>query len=398
MPAASSAQAPFHVLAKPSGPLCNLACDYCFYLEKRGLFPDAPRPRMGDEVLEAFTRSYIESQPAGTPEVQFAWQGGEPTLLGLDFFRRAVALQRRHARPGMRVTNALQTNAVLLDEDWARFLGDHDFLVGVSLDGPEDLHDRWRRDAGGRGSFRRVMRGLRALSRRSVPFNTLSVVHARNGAQPRRLYAFFKEIGSSHLQFIPLVERNGSGLSARSIGGRAYGRFLSTLFDCWLEQRDVGRVFVRDFESALARLTGRGGTVCIHAATCGRSLCVEHDGSVFACDHYVEANRRLGSVLREPLGTMVEDSRQRAFGAAKRERLPGACRDCRHLALCGGGCPKDREPATGRNHLCAGYALFFDHALPTLQRLAGARGPARNDPCPCGSGRKHKRCCLVHGG
>ena len=396
MSAAAPARAPFHVLAKPRGPLCNLACDYCFYLEKRELFPKTSRLRMGDEVLEAFTGSYIESQPPGTAEVQFAWQGGEPTLMGLDFFRRAVELQRRHGRPGLRVTNALQTNGVLLDDDWARFLADHDFLVGISLDGPQELHDRWRRGAAGRGSFRSVMRGLQALERRDVAFNTLSVIHADNGAQPQRLYAFFKEIGSSFLQFIPLVEREGSALSSRSIAGRTYGRFLSAIFDCWLEQGDVGRVQVRDFESALARLAGGSGTVCVHADTCGRSLCVEHDGSVFPCDHYVEPGRRLGNVLRDPLGAMVEGARQEAFGAAKRERLPSACRTCRHLVLCGGGCPKDRAPASGRNSLCAGYTLFFDHALPTLQRMARGRGPARNDPCPCGSGRKYKRCCLRH--
>ena len=394
MTATSPARAPFHALAKPSGSLCNLACEYCFYLGKRDLFPWVPAPRMRDEVLEAFTRSYIECQPAGTPEVQFAWQGGEPTLVGLPFFRRVVELQRRYQRSGMRVTNALQTNGVLLDDDWARFLRDHDFLVGISLDGPEDLHDRWRRDAGGRGSFRRVMRGLESLKRRDVAFNTLAVVHAANGSQPARMYAFFKEIGSRFLQFIPLVERDGAGVSARSIEGRAYGRFLSAIFDCWVGQGDVGRVFVRDFESALSRLAGGGGTVCVHANACGRSLCVEHDGSVFPCDHYVEPGRELGNVLRESLDGMVDGARQEAFGASKRERLPSACRSCRHLRLCAGGCPKDRAPASGRNILCEGYALFFDHALPTLQRMARARGPARNDPCPCGSGRKYKRCCL----
>jgi uncharacterized protein len=294
----------------------------------------------------------------------------------------------------MRVTNALQTNGVLLDDDWARFLRDHDFLVGISLDGPEDLHDRWRRDADGRGSFRRVMRGLESLKRRDVAFNTLAVVHAANGSQPARMYAFFKEIGSGFLQFIPLVERDGAGVSARSIAGRAYGRFLSAIFDCWVGQGDVGRVFVRDFESALSRIAGGPAAVCVYAETCGRSVCVEHGGDVFPCDHYVEPGRELGNVLCESLDVMLDGAPQEAFGASKCERLPSACRSCRHLRLCAGGCPKDRAPASGRNTLCEGYALFFDHALPTLQRMARARGPARNDPCPCGSGRKYKRCCL----
>jgi uncharacterized protein len=382
---------------------------------------------MGAGVLEAFTRRTIEAQPPRTREIQFCWQGGEPALMGVPFFRRAIELQQRYARPGMRVGNALQTNGTLLDDSWGRFLREHDFLVGISVDGPEEMHDAWRRDRRGRGSFQRVMRGLDVLKKHGVAFNTLTVVHARNGSHPERMYGFLKGIGSTFLQFIPLVEPDGNGgVSPRSVGPEQYGRFLTRVFDRWLAQRDVGRVIVRDFDAILGLVMGLPSALCVYAETCGRALAIEHTGDVFSCDHFVDEKNRLGNVLDAPIAEMVDGERQVAFGSSKRDALPGVCRECEHLRLCRGGCPKDRIAAApggevGLNHLCAGYALFFDHALPVLRRMAhrlrrgrpardfasfdveaapqaaGARPDrkrGRNEPCPCGSGRKYKRCCL----
>ena len=409
------ARACFHVLAKPAGPLCNLACGYCFYLDKRGLFPAPGRLRMADAVLEAFTRQYLAAQPPGTREVQFSWQGGEPTLMGLSFFRRALGLQRRYARPGIRIANALQTNGTLLDDEWGRFLREHEFLVGISVDGPQALHDAWRRDSRGRGSFRAVMRGVEVLRRHGVAFNTLTVVHGRNGSRAREVYDFLTQIGSTFLQFIPLVEpAPGGGVSERSVAPQQYGRFLARVFDAWLEAGHVGSVFVREFETILGLLAGGPAGLCVHAEACGRALALEHDGQVFACDHFVDGEHRLGSVLEEGLAALVDGERQTAFGTAKRRALPAACLACAWLPLCRGGCPKDRlarspDGETGLNHLCAGYRLFFEHSVPVFEAMARclhAGRPAadfallapqavgRNAPCPCGSGRKHKRCCL----
>ena len=409
---------PFHVMAKPAGPECNLDCHYCFYTDKRELFPGAGATRMSEEVLEELTRQYIESQPAGTPEVDFAWQGGEPTLMGVAFFRRAVELQRRHARPGMRVSNSLQTNGVLLDDDWGEFLRRNGFLVGLSIDGPRELHDAYRRDRGDGDTFERVLRAVELLHRHEVEFNTLTVVHHSNGPHPARVYDFLTRIGSKYLQFIPLVEWEERGeTSDRSVDPGTYGRFLIGVFDRWLERRDVGRVFVRDFDDTLGMSMGYPSTVCVHAETCGRALVIEHSGDAFSCDHFVDREHHLGNVLDGALGTMVDAGRQTAFGLHKRDGLPSHCQDCEYVRLCNGGCPKDRSAAaiggeSGLNHLCAGYRLFFGHTLPVFRRMgqclrmgrpasdfeviagAGTRGiVGRNDPCPCGSGRKSKRCC-----
>jgi uncharacterized protein len=371
------ARAPFHVLVKPCGAHCNLGCGYCFYSSKLGLYPRDTPARMSDEVLERFTRAYLEAQPAGTREVEFAWQGGEPTLAGLDFFRKALELQRRHARPGLRVTNSLQTNGVLLDDEWARFLATNGFLVGLSLDGPRDLHDLHRLDQRGRPTHALVLRALRRLARHGVEFNVLAVVHARNAAEPERVYDFFVEQGVRYLQLIPLVEplEEGGGASARSVGADAYGEFLSRLFDRWLLRRHVGRIFVRDFDSLLAALMGLPGSSCTSSEHCGRCLALERTGDLFACDHFVDFNHHLGRIGEQDLGAMVEGSQLRRFGLEKSASLPAACRACEHLRLCFGGCPKDRIATTadgepGLNHLCAGYRRFFAHASPVLERMA----------------------------
>lgn len=380
-------------MAKPAGPQCNLRCSYCFYLEKEALFPSRTSRRMDDATLEAFVRGYIESQP-GT-FVGFAWQGGEPTLLGVEYFRKAVALQRRHAN-GRQIRNALQTNGTLLDDEWGAFLSDNDFLVGISIDGPKPIHDRNRVDPRGRGTWAATMRGLQVLRRHKVEFNTLTCVTRANADKPLEIYRFLLDAGSRFLQFIPVVERlpgnvereqglslgmppaSSASDSARvtdwSVGGTAWGAFLIAIFERWV-RRDVGNVEVQLFDDALRRWIGLPGGLCVHADVCGRSLAIEHDGSVYSCDHYVYPEYRLGNVRDEPLAAMVDSARQAAFGLDKREGLPRRCLACRVRFACNGGCPKHRFAMTddgepGLNHLCDGYRAFFTHIDPFMRVMA----------------------------
>jgi uncharacterized protein len=399
------------VICKPIGPLCNLRCEHCFYLDKVGLYPADERFRMNDEVLETFVRQYIHSQPDDAREVYFAWQGGEPTLMGLDFFRRVVALQRKHARAGLATRNALQTNGTLLTDEWGPFLREERFLVGISIDGPPDLHDRYRVDARGGGSLEGALRGLEALQRHGVEYNTLTCVQRHNGNQPENIYRYLRGLGSRHMQFIPIVERSAEGgLSERSVHPRQFGRFLEAIFDRWLDG-DVGEVFVQHLEMMLGIVLGLPSSLCVHAETCGRFIAMEHNGDVFSCDHFVEPEHLLGNLTEEPLSRLLDSPQADRFGADKRTGLPGHCRRCRHLRYCNGGCPAhriDRAPGgePGLNHLCEGYRLFYRHTLPTFEAMAEclrAGRPARDwrrqapvsrsAPCPCGSGRKFKRCC-----
>lgn len=423
--------AAFHVMLKPTGAICNLDCEYCFFLSKEMLYPGS-RFRMADELLEEYTKQYIAAQRA--PEVTFAWQGGEPTLMGLDFFKRAIALQQKYARPGQRIANSLQTNGTKLDDAWGAFLAAHKFLVGISIDGPRELHDAYRLDKGGRGSFDRVMQGLDVLKRHGVEFNILCTVHAANGDHGREVYRFFRdELGASFIQFIPIIERvntqdfggvtnqEGNQVTERSVGGRQYGQFLCDVFDEWV-RRDVGRVFVQIFDVALGAWLGHEPALCIFRQTCGDALALEHNGDLYACDHFVEPQHKLGNITEIPLLDMAGSVQQRAFGQHKLDSLPQYCRDCDVRFVCNGGCPKNRFIATpageaGLNYLCEGYKLFFHHINQPMrvmahelrqghaatrimavmqqadQDLATLFGAAkRNDPCPCGSGRKFKQC------
>ncbi|MDD3829232.1 MAG: anaerobic sulfatase maturase [Anaerolineae bacterium] len=371
----------FHVMLKPRGPICNLDCGYCYYLAKEKLYPGS-QFRMSDEVLAEFTRQYIEAQEV--PEVTFAWQGGEPALMGLDFFQRAVALQQQYRKPGMRIDNAFQTNAVLLDEAWCRFFKRHRFLVGVSLDGPQELHDAYRVDKGGGPTFQRVMAGLALLKKHAVDYNVLVCVHAANAGHPLRVYRFLRdEVGAEFMQFIPIVERErGSGsqkairVTGRSVTGRQYGDFLIAVFDEWV-RRDVGRVFVQSFDVALAAWLGQPPSLCVFQETCGQAMAMEHNGDLYACDHFVEPAHRLGNIQDVPLVNMVRSARQQRFGEAKREALPPVCQACPVRFACNGGCPKDRTLSTpgkqGRlNHLCEGYKAFFTHIDAPMQFMAAA--------------------------
>lgn len=377
----SAARRPFHLMAKPTGAICNLACDYCYFLKKEDLYPGSSF-RMPDAVLERYVGEMLAAQPG--PEVTFAWQGGEPTLMGLPFFERAVELAEARRAPHQRVLHTLQTNATRLDDAWAAFLARHGFLVGVSLDGPRDLHDRFRRDKGGAGSFDAVMRGVRALQRHGVDWNALVTVHAGNAHAPHRVYRFLRdEAGAHHLQFIPIVERadasgeqRGNGLTERSVGGAAFGAFLLAVFAEWVE-RDVGTVYVQAFDDLLGKHLGMRGGICVHQPTCGDALAVEHTGDVYACDHYVQSDHLLGNLTELPLADLVEDPRQRAFGRAKRDTLTAQCRRCPVLAFCHGGCPKDRVAVSvdgepGQHHLCEGYLAFFTRTAPAMRWMADA--------------------------
>lgn len=368
-------------MLKPRGPICNLDCGYCYYLAKEKLYPGS-QFRMSDEVLAEFTRQYIEAQEV--PEVTFAWQGGEPALMGLDFFQRAVALQQQYRKPGMRIDNAFQTNAVLLDEAWCRFFKRHRFLVGVSLDGPQELHDAYRVDKGGGPTFQRVMAGLALLKKHAVDYNVLVCVHAANAGHPLRVYRFLRdEVGAEFMQFIPIVERErGSGsqkairVTGRSVTGRQYGDFLIAVFDEWV-RHDVGRVFVQSFDVALAAWLGQPPSLCVFQETCGQAMAMEHNGDLYACDHFVEPAHRLGNIQDVPLVNMVRSARQQRFGEAKREALPPVCQACPVRFACNGGCPKDRTLSTpgkqGRlNHLCEGYKAFFTHIDAPMQFMAAA--------------------------
>lgn len=384
----------FHIMTKPIGSICNLDCKYCYYLEKEQLYPPEENFRMSDQVLEESIRQTIQSQAA--PEISFAWQGGEPTLLGVDFFRKAVELQRRYA-DGKKVSNALQTNGLLLDDEWGAFLSENQFLVGLSIDGPRELHDRYRVDKGGQPTFDRVLRGLEFLKKHQTEFNTLTVVNRANSQHPLAVYRFLKEIGSGYLQFIPLVERKadraakGLGLNfaepppaghwspnapvtAWSVESRQYGEFLVQIFDDWV-RHDVGRYFVQIFDVTLGSWMGRGASLCVFAETCGSALALEHNGDLFSCDHYVYPRHKLGNLLNQTLGEMVSSPAQRKFGADKQTTLPKYCRECEVKFACNGECPKHRFLRTiagepGLNYLCAGYKRFFNYVDPYMYRMA----------------------------
>jgi uncharacterized protein len=439
---ATKIQAPAscHVMAKPSGSVCNIDCKYCFYLEKEKLYPQAGKNwRMSEETLEEYVKQYIEAQDV--PVVNFAWQGGEPTLMGLDFFRRAIELQERYAN-GKAVTNAFQTNGILLDDEWGEFLHKNKFLVGLSIDGPEQFHDRYRVDKGQKPTFDRVYAGLQTLKRHDVEFNTLTVLQNHNAEHPLEIYRFLRDEGSGFMQFIPIVERSadqpledglelvdptfeGKALVTRwSVGSSQYGRFLCKVFDEWV-RRDVGRVFVQMYDIALGAWMGQDPSLCIFAKTCGKALIIEHNGDLYSCDHFVYPDYRLGNVHEESIRAMVDSPLQEKFGQDKADTLPEYCRQCDYKFACNGGCPKQRFTRTpkgepGLNYLCKGYKMFFSHADPYMRFMANEVGrgrpaanvmewvrqldaqkeaarlkvdPGRNDPCPCGSGQKYKKCC-----
>jgi uncharacterized protein len=380
----------FSLLAKPTGAACNLACAYCFYLDKDQLYPGS-QFRMSDGVLKAYIQQLLRSQPG--PEVGVTWQGGEPTLMGLDFFRRSLALVDRFKKPGQQVSYSLQTNGTRLDQAWCAFFKENNFLIGLSVDGPPAMHNAYRLDKGGQASFDQVERAWELLQKHRVDTNILCAVHAANESHPLEVYRFFRDtLQARFIQFIPIVERleprTGSPaealVSARSVQPAAFGRFLVEVFDEWL-RHDVGRVFLQTFDSALASWYGVPPSLCIFQETCGLSLVLEHNGDLYACDHFVDPAHRLGNILETPMRALVDSPRQRQFGLDKRDRLPAACRKCDVRFACQGECPRNRflrspEDEEGLNYLCAGYQLFFHHIDGPMRRMTGllrqGRAPA----------------------
>jgi len=431
----------FSVMVKPIGPVCNLNCTYCYYLEKKNLYLDVRNFKMNDEVLEEYIKQYIDSQQV--PVVSFVWQGGEPTLMGVDFYRKALKLQEKYAK-GKRIENIFQTNGTLLTEEYCKLFKEHEFLIGVSVDGPEHLHDLHRKTNKGKGSFADVMKGIELLKKHKVEFNTLSVVNKEIAYYPLEVYHFLKKIGSGFIQFIPIVERIANDAKPDSISLVApiygkdaqvtewsvepvrYGQFLSAIFDEWV-RNDVGKYYVQIFDVTLANWAGERPGLCVFSETCGDAMVMEHNGDLFTCDHFVYPEYFLGNIMKTPLKEMAASEKQKQFGRDKRDKLPRYCFECEYRFACNGECPKHRFAVTpdgqeGLNYLCPAYKLFFSHVHPYMQFMAdelkAKRAPAnvmdwvmrldrqkeeklvvntepqRNDPCPCGSGKKYKQCCL----
>jgi uncharacterized protein len=429
--------APFHVMAKPIGPICNINCKYCFYLEKENLYAGNTRGKanwiMADDLLESFIKQKIES--TNLPEETFAWQGGEPTLLGVNYFRKVIELQKKYAG-GKRIHNAFQTNGILLNDEWCELFSENSFLIGLSIDGPRELHDKYRVDKGGNPTFNKVMRGVEFLKKHKVEFNTLTVVQKNNSYHPLEVYNFLKENGSKYMQFIPIVERiserDSNGLSIAlpyhkkavvsewSVEPVQFGNFLIEIFNQWVSN-DVGKYFVQIFDVSLEAWIGLEPSLCLFSQTCGNALAIEHNGDLYSCDHYVFPENKLGNILENPLLSMARSKQQTDFGNDKKDKLPKYCRECNVKFVCNGECPKNRFLLTpdeeyGLNYLCAGYKMFFNHIDPYMKFMAdelkNKRAPSnvmrwaqkndksflqvkvgRNEPCPCGSGKKYKNCC-----
>jgi uncharacterized protein len=375
-----SALQAFHVMAKPSGSDCNLNCAYCFFLKKEGLYPGSDF-RMSDEVHEAYIRQLLEGHHV--PQVTVAWQGGEPTLMGLDFFRRSIELQKKYQKPGTRIENTFQTNGILLNDEWCRFFHENHFLIGLSLDGPGELHDFYRKDKAGHGTFDRVVKAARLLQKHKVEFNILCTVNSKNADHPLDVYRFFRDqLGAQYIQFIPIVERDnesgfqeGDKITDRSVRPDQWGRFLIEIFDEWVK-RDVGKMFVLNFDGALAGWLGMAGTVCIFGPTCGQGTALEHNGDLYSCDHFVEPKHLLGNILETPLAELAACEKQHKFGRDKLDTLPPYCRTCEWMSICNGECPKNRLLKTpdgqpGPNYLCEGYKAFFKHADKPMKIMAG---------------------------
>jgi len=381
---------PFYLMAKPIGSVCNLNCTYCYYLEKEKLYPgDVRRWEMDDKILETFIAQYIYSTNA--PAVLFTWHGGEPIMRGMEFFEKVIGFQKKYSG-GRRIENSLQTNGTTLTDTWCRFFKDHDFLIGISIDGPEHCHDRYRLHKNGQPSFAKTMKGIELLLKHDIAFNTLSVVNDYNSKFPLEVYRFLKEAGSHYMQFTPVVEWQdtnskpdeltilpaGTGKTGEvtdwTVDPVDYGNFLIAIFDEWVK-KDVGDYFVVTFDCVLANRMGEPPPVCVYAKTCGHAGVVEYNGDVYSCDHYVFPEYRLGNIHDKFLLTLMESEFQQQFGRDKWDRLPAYCRQCRFLDLCAGECPKNRITETpdgepGLNYLCKGFKLFYKHVEPYMDFMA----------------------------
>ncbi len=422
-----------HVMAKPGGSVCNIDCTYCFYLEKEALYPERNKNwRMSDETLERFIQQHIAAQ--NSDQVSFAWQGGEPTMMGLPFFHRVVELCEKYAN-GRAVSHALQTNGILLNDEWASFFARQGFLIGLSIDGPAHLHNQYRVNRAGKGTHEQVMAAMALLKAHKVEFNTLTVVGKHNVDHAREVYEFLLAAGSRYIQFIPLVERmsteastvlnlvmpgeSAAMLAPWTVPSWQYGEFLNQIFDIWI-RRDVDRVYVQMFDVALAAWTGQPPVLCVHSETCGHAFALESNGDLYNCDHYVYPEHLLGNIHQHSIQELNNSEQAIAFGQAKKTTLTPDCRRCDYRFACHGGCPKHRFAVSpsghpGHNYLCAGYKHFFQHITrhmnvwrelleqgyppPAIMQWLAQESSAvpktagRNESCPCGSGKKFKRCC-----
>ena len=377
---------PLYVMLKPAGANCNLRCRYCYYLEKGKLYKQQESHFMSDELLEQFIRQYMEAQTM--PEVLFTWHGGEPLLRPISFYERALRLQRIYAR-GRKVANCIQTNGTLLNDEWCRFLHDNQFLVGVSIDGPEEFHDHYRHAAGNGGpTFQKVMKGIELMNKHHVEWNAMAVVNNYNGYHPLEFYRFFKSIGCQFLQFTPVVERiverkdmltlapgmsEGGTITDFSVTPRQWGNFLCSLFDDWVKE-DVGKVFVQIFDATLANWVGVTPGVCTLAKDCGHAGVMEYNGDVYSCDHFVYPEHRLGNLHEKTITEMMYSEKQKQFARIKRQMLPRQCRECKFQFACHGECPKnrflrDRYGEPGLNYLCEGYRQYFQHVAPFMEHM-----------------------------
>ena len=411
-------QRSFHVMAKPGSSICNIDCKYCYYLSKEVLAGGPGGGRMSDEVLERYIKEYIDGVTAR--EVVFSWQGGEPTLLGLPYFKKIAALQKKHRKSTQKISNDLQTNGTLLDEEWCKFLKDEEWLVGLSIDGPREMHDAYRVTKNGKPTFDLVMRGVELLNRFEIPFNTLTCVNRLNAKHPKEVYRFLRqEVRSAYMQFIPIVEYKTFERQAPQMWDPAtlpidgtpqarpghpdsivvdwsvdpddYGEFLCGVFDEW-HANDVGKVLVNHFETLVAQHVGLPSQLCIYSSACGKGLAIEHDGSVYSCDHYVYPEYKLGNVKDKNLRAMVFSPTQVKFGIDKRATLPKYCRECSFLSDCWGECPKNRIIRTpdgepGLNYLCRGLKKYFAHAIPKVEEIAAGLRQVRIDPSKRMQGR-----------
>lgn len=425
----------FHIMAKAIGSTCNLDCKYCFYLEKENLYPPKSDFRMTFEILESYIKQKIETDKS--IPISFAWQGGEPTLLGIEYFKKIIEFQAKYSN-GKKIRNTLQTNGILLNDEWCNFFAENKFLVGISIDGPEEMHNKYRLNKAGKPTFNQVMRGLEYLKKHNVEYNTLTVVQRDNSYHPHEAYNFLKEIGSGFIQFIPIVERiaatpppdgltlvspdfqDSAEVSDWSVEPLQFGNFLCDVFDEWV-RNDVGKTFVQIFYVSLESWVGLDPGLCVFAKTCGNALALEHNGDLFSCDHYVYPENKLGNIIATPIESLVNSEKQQKFGNDKLDTLPKYCLTCKVRFACNGECPKHRFIKTpngenGLNYLCEGYKKFFAHIDVYMKFMAneyrsgrpvanvswwakekdeGFPGinTGRNDGCPCGSGLKFKKCC-----
>lgn len=379
----------FNIMAKPIGSICNMNCTYCYYLEKKNLYESVRNFKMSDEVLESFIHQYIQSQKV--PKVTFVWQGGEPSLLGIDFYKKVVRLQEKY-KGNKTIENSFQTNGTLLNDEWCRFFADNKFLVGVSIDGPQWLHDKYRRYKNGKGSFRDVMRAIELLKKHRAEFNTLTVVNDYNGKYPRDVYRFLKSIESKFIQFIPIVEQSAdpkedtpvelispdfqgkAEVTEWSVNPLQYGKFLATIFDEWVK-RDVGKYFVNIFDATLANWVNQNPGLCTFDETCGEAAVLEFNGDLYSCDHWVYHENYLGNIMKTPLIDLMKSEKQINFGLRKEYDLPEQCNKCKFKKICRGGCPKNRVietdiPGKRLNYLCEGYRYFFSHVVSYMNYMA----------------------------